>query len=1545
VFPNESHNLMYPGGIADKLGNRYEAKWLVRQLLSVIAENADWLRFEGISPEFDGFEFSVYRNDITEWHQTKINAPSGNWTIGALKREGVLSAFKQRLDAPTDDRCIFVSQDSAKDIRALSEKAGIANNALEFTNALSQAQNLAFTQLTDAWDADNDTAFEWLKRCEFLTYPEKELESTISAYSDLYFESDNASAFPELRDYLEEQFNKTLTTESVRSDIRTAGKLTLKDWALDSTLRERLSTATDDYLNSYNPFGAGGTVIPREQIDDIFNSIGDLAGPSVILVTGVAGSGKSGVIRGLIEQLKVSDITHLAFRADHHLESSTAKEIGQKLTDRYESPVSTLKGIEPQQLSVIIIDQVDAVSEVSGRIGTLKQVVLRIVSDSWNFETTRVVLVCRSFDLDSDPRLKTLTNLDRVKQIEIPLLDWDRDVKPVLSEKNIDTNQFAPKQKELLLLPLHLALYLEVNEEGQDFSSRHDLFEKLIQVKARSIRQIPNVTWAIKEPLTMLAQWMSNRQLLDAPQAVLDQYTGAQDLLASEGLIVISRNNVNFFHESFFDYLYADTFVVGEQTLIELLASTEQHLFRRTQTRQILEAIRQHDQNRYLSELESVITGDTVRYHIKVAVSQWLGSLSDPTGLEKDIMLSLDINNNNKFSYLVRQSLLSTPGWFDLLSRCGWIQDILNGDKDERRNNVLWWLSDIAGHRPEEIAEILDTWWDNDPERAKQLLGWFSHVRRQKPDQALITLCERVIRSKPPGLFDDQRNFRGEMLLAAWAEKEAVESAGILKALFDSWFDEHPGQHPFERDNKLSDNTIATFGDIATKAPITLIEGTIDMLVKSLQIDKQRKMDGNPDYIFEMRTYSGYRFGADAFLGYFRSALQQIADDKPELASKYLTRLDATQHEILLHLHLEIISVNGSEFAEDFSELLDNDKLFEAGWHGAEWKSFADAAKATFPYLTRTDRQRTEDVILSYQPELDAAVEIAKEIKEHGEDSNPWCRRSTVIHDLNHAGYIVWCVLETIGDSLLSTTAIERLKQLRRKFPGQSLPEPSNMEAQMVGPPIKRDNTSRMNDRDWLQAMLKYNKDGMRQREPDYIYGGARQLAVELQQQTKENPVRFAKLLMHIPDNTHQAYITHILMGLAEAEEVDEDLLKDVVINVHARPDKPYGDGIARLFELFPQLGKDTSLFKVLTWYAEHGTANEDEIIDHSRAEREIISINDLLYHGSRIHIRGINGERGRAIEAIAAVIWKAPEHTVHAWEVLEGVSETESSVSIKCCIMRPLIPLFNNDQGRCANLVEKLIEKQLKTDEDHSGESNDMHLAPLITQAGTQLLPYLIFNTPEIGRRLVYRLLESSNENMRLIGAWHIFCHSFQDSTYMTDADQLMEQGIIYRRLAADVAAQVIVTEEFRDRAEAQLLRFFNDDDSEVRKHAASVFRNIKPDEFQRFYDLAKDYLESMAFHDESFAFSHALKEATCSVYELVTIAAEKVIEIHEQQGSEQTHNFHDLYQIQDLLKQEYAATETNPEQRKKILDVIDIMLEKELHGTDKILKAHERE
>ena len=85
-------------------------------------------------------------------------------------------------------------------------------------------------------------------------------------------------------------------------------------------------------------------------------------------------------------------------------------------------------------------------------------------------------------------------------------------------------------------------------------------------------------------------------------------------------------------------------------------------------------------------------------------------------------------------------------------------------------------------------------------------------------------------------------------------------------------------------------------------------------------------------------------------------------------------------------------------------------------------------------------------------------------------------------------------------------------------------------------------------------------------------------------------------------------------------------------------------------------------------------------------------------------------------------------------------------------------------------------------------------------------------------------------------------------------------------------------------------------------------------------------------------------LKDATCDVFDLVVDATQQVItditEKRDQQGQRGT----DVYQLQDLLKREYTSSESNAEARKKILDLIDLMLFREIYGVDSIVTTHDR-
>ena len=164
---------MIPGGIADKLGNRYEAKWLVLKLLEVVRGGASALCFEGTADAFAGFEFLLVKGVETQWHQVKVSNTSGNWTANRLRSLGVLESFRRRLSLDdANDRCHFISQDPAVTLRDLTERARTARDYQDFQPLLTIALSDDFQVITDAWNVDREVAFTWLRRIHCRIQPE-----------------------------------------------------------------------------------------------------------------------------------------------------------------------------------------------------------------------------------------------------------------------------------------------------------------------------------------------------------------------------------------------------------------------------------------------------------------------------------------------------------------------------------------------------------------------------------------------------------------------------------------------------------------------------------------------------------------------------------------------------------------------------------------------------------------------------------------------------------------------------------------------------------------------------------------------------------------------------------------------------------------------------------------------------------------------------------------------------------------------------------------------------------------------------------------------------------------------------------------------------------------------------------------------------------------------------------------------------------------------------------------------------------------------------
>jgi hypothetical protein len=258
-----------------------------------------------------------------------------------------------------------------------------------------------------------------------------------------------------------------------------------------------------------------------------------------------------------------------------------------------------------------------------------------------------------------------------------------------------------------------------------------------------------------------------------------------------------------------------------------------------------------------------------------------------------------------------------------------------------------------------------------------------------------------------------------------------------------------------------------------------------------------------------------------------------------------------------------------------------------------------------------------------------------------------------------------------------------------------------------------------------------------------------------------------------------------------------------------------------------------------------------------------------------------------------------------------------------------------------CANKIEALIRRR---DANQDRGTSLEWWSPLLTDRGVYLIPFLLNATPLIGKKLIRRMIVSGHDICRMIGSWQVFRRSFHDAQYAPLADALTGDGVTYRRLYASVASDAVVVDEYRHRAEAALCELFNDHDKQVRTQAADVFRNIRPDEFAGYRELANRYVASRAFGDDSWAFFHAVATAECKVDDIVTSATERLIEDIKLNGNAGGRRSTDLHQLQEIIREEYASSETDTDLRHRLLNLIDSMLQLELYGVDSIIQAHER-
>ena len=1434
-----------PGGPANKLGNRYEKWWTVSECVRMLRGDTEAIRIE--DPGVEKAEFVVTVGSRRELHQAKRSHPKDKWSITALASDGLLQAIGNAL-AGNDDRFVFVSGSEARELAELCEAARDAESVEEFERVFLTAKRRkrSFVGLLNCyWKCDLPIAIERLRRVEIHTISEPQLQDKVRWGTQALFLGDPGKVLAKLRTIVEDSVHHTITRQDLVEALARSGYQVRR---LSSSERAGVAVreATDRYLDVARRRLIRRTPVPRAAAETLLSRLGKTATDSV--VTGKAGSGKTACVVEVTEALRERGLPVLTFRLDRISFSSvsTTADLG-RLLDLEESPVLVLAAAAEAagRPGVLIVDQLDAVSTMSGRSSGAFDVVERLLQEARGTRARAVihtVVVCRAFDWQHDHRLRQLAPPDSDAQVEVTEFAVD-EVKTILTDAGFGPARFRERQLALLRLPQNLSLFLEAGFDTSRtpaFGTATELFARYWTEKRRAVeeRVAPSPDqW--KEVMETLCNEMASAQQLSAPRETLDDFTPAYvEQLASEGVLTFDGRRYGFGHESFFDYCFARVFVGRRESLVAFLKGSEQHLFRRAQVRQVLAYLRDADRTRYVKELRALLSDEGIRAHIKDLAFALLAEVTDPDEEEWAIRqqwiapalkaIEEGTPNPDKLSEIAWSRFFGSPSWFAITDRCGVIEDWLASGNDRFVNVAVNYLGRHQRHSPDRVAALLEPYADHGGEwalRLRSLMEWADLHRSRCFFDLFLRLVDNgtLDEAQAPNTFWSSLRALGksrpewvpEVMAHRFRRRLAVVRASGRDLRTREFFG-------YEQSAAVMFNTSAKHG------PAVFVEHVLPVV---LEISDSALIGDTPpkrDAVWQTLIKTDHPSGKSACLSGLAEALATLARDGTADLRDVIPDLRRRDTHVANHLLLALYTGGAARHADEAVALLcDEPWRFQCGFSDSPHWCAMEAIRAVAPCCTAENRELLERVILGYV--------------------HPYERTKS---GFKRIGWARFALLSVIPSDLRSPRANAHFEELERKF-GEPEGEPRGITGGLVKSPIKKDAADKMTDDQWLQAIEQYHSEEWGRSLRDEVTGGARQLAQVLEERAKEEPERFARLSLRFPADTNPVYLERTLSAL-EKTPIASDLKLQVCRKAFAESCGPCGRSIADVLGNIEDLLPDDAVQML------HRLATKHEDPDRESWQEDAGS--GKPYYDGDIHFSGINTTRGRAADAIRDLILSHATYTDRFRRTLDRMIRDQSA-AVLSCVAGTLRAVACHDPALGISLFRHmdLSEDRLLATPHVYGFIHD-HLRDGFAEL----------------RPIVEHMLRSSEPEVREDGA-HFACIASLIHEGAADlVDEALRGDARHRLGVAQVAAAYIAAPEYRAWCEATLAELFGDDDSDVRHEAASCFRQLQGGALDTYEKLITAFCDSKAFEEDSFSILHTLEESmgrlpgmTCEVCE----------------------------------------------------------------------------
>jgi len=1297
-----------PGGLAEKVGNRYESSWITFQLLRLLDEKISYVQVEPLGDDEDAVDVIVGNLDGSkEHHQCKIGNISDNfWSIATLQSKELLTKGFQHILSGSksykvvsrigfrllEDICqsALNSTGSSTDFYEHQIK-GISQDRIKLFNELCKKLSLDQSKPDDL-----DKALQFLKCFEIRQFNEDDTDHEICrlfAEKLVYAPSFHLIHFLQTYPVKCNRLREKITAHLLKTDLETH-RFSFRPSPSDPHTSSVIAALNDEFDHSIEPYLISQQNIQRPEFSSTLDTVNN---SPITIIKADAGVGKSAFLLDLKKHYVRSGTIVLPIRLDRRVPEKNLDQFGKDLGFPY-SPIACLEKYGKGQEIIILLDQLDALRWTALHSSNALDICIKMVKEILLLRqhanaNIKIIMATRNFEFEDDVRLKNwISGLNNdVKQIELKLFESDQ-IKPYVSQFE-DYDHLNNEQKNILRIPLWLGIYINLaNDLGcaPKFTSKLDLIKGFLDNRFEQLNESYGISTADSENLfNEIIDLMNHSNKLSISSNQLSNGSSKiKRAMISVGLLSEQNREISFRHQAIYDYaigrkLYLLGRTSTENFINELGTRNQQTLLKREHLRYALAMLYEENENTFCNCIEAVLYHPEIRFHLKSLVFSVLRHIENfKVPLKK--LINKIVDDAELAPHFIRLSCSGTPALVQYLSESHYLSDWLDAGGD-MRSKALELLSSVADKAPNLLINELSKFMNESPEWNQKIYNCLCWNMKNDSDE----------------LFD----FRMQLI------KVGTNSHYIF---WDDLTKEHPlrALHLLElmcnEEFHASLNSREEWSDYDTECVEKLAEShSLDVLKVFLPfLDQYYSEPINEDFdTYKWSNEYGTREPLETFIYKALFILIIKASQNMALQSTELFQLLSPfkKNENLIFNRIfanALLNIDISYADEAIEWLLDNpNHKFKLGndYEEPVWKLAGKLIEKFSPHCSLDNFKRLQSEIYYSPSDYDL-----EQIKWRLEAT----RKNYYTPYWGKTQYFLLPKLDPLRISYKAAQLIQVLNRKFEKYTDDDFCHRFNGMVKTVRSPIN--NYFLLSNKAW-KKLITSNSDkfGDTKFRADSTEASIRQFSNNFRSVVNAEPRRFAEFSLTLSTHIHQDYIDALFSGLSENNigQVPEHL-KEQWAPCHIAL-------IEQVVDHFSTTTYSRELQRLLSERVKLLSPKYIELLEDIAKLADDPSPNSLNMHTvghpdqldeiSSHDLRGntINCTRGGAYSGLAEKFWDDQEYALSHKYIIENALNDEHA-AVRMATADLLLPMYNYDRDFAFQKFIELCQKDIRNALSH---------------------------------------------------------------------------------------------------------------------------------------------------------------------------------------------------------------------------------------------------